>query len=78
LKVTFRRAYGHKHFKTTEIALHHSLSKLPEPDFTHRFFWRGLLLESVGGEQSLWAQRAAVLRRSSACRNLGGSKVEGA
>ena len=38
LKVTFRRAYGFKHFKTTEIALYHSLGKLPEPDFTHRFF----------------------------------------
>jgi transposase len=38
LKVTFRRAYGYKHFKTTEIALYHSLGKLPEPEFTHRFF----------------------------------------
>ena len=38
LKVTFRRAYGYKYFKTTEISLYHSLGKLPEPDFTHRFF----------------------------------------
>jgi transposase len=38
LKVTFRRAYGYKHFKTAENALYHSLGKLPEPDFTHRFF----------------------------------------
>jgi len=36
--VTFRRAYGYKHFKTTEIALYHALGKLPEPEFTHRFF----------------------------------------
>jgi len=38
LKVTFRRAYGYKHFKTTEIALYHALGKLPEPKFTHTFF----------------------------------------
>ena len=25
----------------TKIALYHSLGKLPEPDFTHRFFGRG-------------------------------------
>ena len=29
--LTFRRAYGFKYFKTTEIALYHSLGKLPEP-----------------------------------------------
>ena len=38
LKVTFRRAYGFKYFKTTETALYHTLGKLPEPEFTHRFF----------------------------------------
>jgi len=38
LKVTFRKAYGFKYFKTTEIALYHALGRLPEPDFTHRFF----------------------------------------
>ena len=38
LKVTFRRAYGFKYFQTTEVALYHSLGRLPEPDFTHRFF----------------------------------------
>ena len=38
LKVTFRRAYGFKYFKTTEVALYYSLGRLPEPDFTHRFF----------------------------------------
>ena len=38
LKVTFRRAYGLKTFKATEIALYHSLGQLPEPRFTHRFF----------------------------------------
>jgi len=38
LKVTFRKAYGYKHFRTTEIALYHALGKLPEPRFTHEFF----------------------------------------
>ncbi len=38
LKVTFRRAYGLKTFKVTEIALYHTLGRLPEPKFTHRFF----------------------------------------
>jgi len=38
LKVTFRRAYGLRTFKATEIALYHSLGRLPEPEFTHRFF----------------------------------------
>ena len=38
LKVTFRRAYGLKTFKATEIALYHALGRLPEPEFTHRFF----------------------------------------
>ncbi len=38
LKVTFRRAYGLRTLKATEIALYHSLGKLPEPEFTHRFF----------------------------------------
>ena len=38
LKVTFRKAYGLKTFKATEIALYHTLGRLPEPKFTHRFF----------------------------------------
>ena len=38
LKVTFRRSYGFRTFSATEIALYHALGKLPEPEFTHRFF----------------------------------------
>jgi transposase len=38
LKVTFRKAYGLRTFKATEIALYHTLGRLPEPDFAHRFF----------------------------------------
>lgn len=38
LKVTFRRAYGLRTFPATEVALYHTLGRLPEPEFTHRFF----------------------------------------
>jgi transposase len=38
LKVTFRKAYGLRTFQATETALYHSLGRLPEPNFTHRFF----------------------------------------
>jgi transposase len=38
LKVTFRRSYGFRTFRATEIALYHALGKLPEPVHVHRFF----------------------------------------
>lgn len=37
-KVTFGMAYALRTLKATEIALYHALGKLPEPEFTHRFF----------------------------------------
>ena len=37
-KVTMRRSYGFRTFRVTELALYHSLGKLPEPEITHRFF----------------------------------------
>lgn len=36
-KLTTRKAYGFRSFRTAEIALYHTLGKLPEPEFTHRF-----------------------------------------
>jgi transposase len=36
-KLTTRKAYGFRGFRTAEIALYHVLGKLPEPDFAHRF-----------------------------------------
>ena len=36
-KLTTRKAYGFRSFRTAEIALYHTLGKLPEPKFTHRF-----------------------------------------
>ena len=36
-KLTIRKAYGFRTYKGAEVALYHSLGKLPEPDFTHRF-----------------------------------------
>ena len=37
-KVTMRRSYGFRTFRILELALYHSLGKLPEPEFTHEFF----------------------------------------
>jgi len=37
-KLTTRKAYGFREFKSLEIALYHNLAKLPEPVFTHEFF----------------------------------------
>ena len=38
IKLTMRKSYGFKQYKTIEIALYHSLGKLPEPPITHRFY----------------------------------------
>jgi transposase len=37
-KVTMRRSYGFRTFPALELALYHSLGKLPEPEITHDFF----------------------------------------
>jgi len=37
-KLTIRKAYGFRSFRASEIALYHTLGKLPEPDFTHTFW----------------------------------------
>src|ERR1044071_8383331 len=37
-KVTIRRAYGFRTFRTLELNLYHSLGKLREPEPTHEFF----------------------------------------
>ena len=36
-KVTTKKAYGFKSFAVVKIALYHTLGKLPEPEFTHKF-----------------------------------------
>jgi hypothetical protein len=36
-KVTMRRSYGFRTFRVLELALYHSLGKLPEPESTHDF-----------------------------------------
>jgi transposase len=38
VKVTIRKSYGFRTFRVTEMALYHSLGKLPEPELTHKFF----------------------------------------
>lgn len=37
VKLTMRKSYGFRQFRSIEIALYHSLGKLPEPELTHRF-----------------------------------------
>ena len=37
-KVTMRKSYGFRTYGVLELALYHSLGKLPEPDSTHDFF----------------------------------------
>jgi transposase len=37
-KLTTRKAYGFREFKTLEVALYHNLGNLPEPEFAHRYF----------------------------------------
>ncbi len=38
IKVTTRKAYGYRSFRTAEVAFYHALGKLPEPECTHRFW----------------------------------------
>jgi transposase len=37
-KVTMRKSYGFRTYRVLEMALYHSLAKLPEPEQTHEFF----------------------------------------
>ena len=37
-KVTMRKSYGFRTYPVLELALYHSLGKLPEPPLTHEFF----------------------------------------
>jgi transposase len=37
-KVVVRKSYGFRTFRVLELALYHSLAKLPEPKLTHKFF----------------------------------------
>ena len=37
-KVTMRRSYGFRTFRVLELALYHTLGKLPKPELTHEFF----------------------------------------
>jgi len=37
-KLTMRKSFGFRTFKTIEVALYHQLGKLPEPELAHRFW----------------------------------------
>jgi transposase len=36
-KLTMRKAYGFRNVETLQMALYHTLGKLPEPKINHRF-----------------------------------------
>ena len=38
VKLTMRKSYGFRTKNAAEIALYHNLAKLPEPEFTHKFW----------------------------------------
>ena len=38
VKLTMRKSYGFRTYEALEIALYHNLAKLPELEFTHRFW----------------------------------------
>jgi transposase len=37
-KPTMRKSFGFRTFRVTEIALYHTLGRLPEPDVAHKFY----------------------------------------
>ena len=37
-KVTMSKSYGFRTYQVLELALYHSLDKLPEPELTHDLF----------------------------------------
>jgi transposase len=37
-KLTMRKSFGFRTFRVTEIALYHTLGRLPEPDVAHKFY----------------------------------------
>ncbi|MHB1796487.1 MAG: transposase, partial [Acidobacteriaceae bacterium] len=37
IRVVTRRSYGFRTYKAMEMALYHTLGRLPEPESTHRF-----------------------------------------
>ncbi len=47
LKLTLRKAYGYRSLKVAEIACYHTLGRLPEPEFAHRFFRRTVIPCSI-------------------------------
>ena len=38
VKLTTRKSYGFRTYEAIEISLYHNLGRLPEPEFTHRFW----------------------------------------
>jgi hypothetical protein len=59
-----RKSYGFRTFRCLELALYHSLGKLPEPESTHEFFWRALFQQLVDGAHRFRVElRPPVIRK---------------
>jgi hypothetical protein len=71
-KVTMRKSYGIRTYRVLELALYHSLGKLPEPESTHDFFCRKYALASVS--IVLLHQRSEVVRQAARCMENSGLK----
>lgn len=41
-----RKSYGFRIYRVLELALYHSLGKLPEPRIHHGFFWESYGVDS--------------------------------
>jgi len=52
-KVIMRKSYGFRTYRLPELALYHSLGKLPEPECTHDFFSRTAFNRSRRAELAL-------------------------
>jgi len=66
-KVTMRKSYGFRTYRVLELALYHSLGKLPEPELTHEFFltrhmeYSLSLVNSVLGGSREWRHEARAM-----------------
>jgi len=54
-KVTMRKSYGFRTYRVLELALYHSLGKLPEPESTRDFFRRTKNFPGRGVSRAVFA-----------------------
>lgn len=57
--VTMRKSYGFRTYRVLELALYHSLGKLPEPESTHDFFCRTRII--IGEDSTQLRERSCTV-----------------